>query len=124
MTRICASPFFSFNRVISQITVSPILTLLTILFAATEPIPSAIENCPITVEIIVPSLSIVPSPASHSEVVDTFIPGVTRLAVIFYHSLSRLGPIRDSNRIALMLGGSPPLFKLSHRYGVMTLTKM
>ena len=64
-------------------TVSPIFAVLIVFVAETEPIPPSIENCPIIVEMIAPSLSIVPSPASQSEVVDTCIPGVTRLAVIF-----------------------------------------
>ncbi len=53
--------------------------------------PSLMEKLPIIVAKIRPSISIVPSPASHSEVVDTCIPGVTRLAVIVFHP-KRLWP--------------------------------
>ena len=80
--RILASPFFSFSFSIWQITVSPTLGVKTSLTAITVPIPSLIAKFPIIVAKIRPSTSTVPSPASQSEVVDTCIPGVTRLAVI------------------------------------------
>ena len=54
----------------------------TCFIGATVPTPSLMEKFPTIVAMIKPLNSTVPSPAWHSAVVDTCIPGVTRLAVI------------------------------------------
>ena len=83
MHRIMASPFFSLSFSTRHITVSPTSGVQTCFAAVTVAIPSVTVKLPTAVARIRPSTSIVPSPASQSEVVDTCIPGVTRLAVIF-----------------------------------------
>ena len=79
----CASPFFSLSLTISHRTVSPISGVTIYRAAETVAIPASIENIPVVVAKISPSLSMVPTPASHSAEVDTRVPGVTRLGVIF-----------------------------------------
>ena len=92
---ICASPFFSLSLTISQRTVSPISGMTIFFPAETVAVPFSMESIPVVVAKIFPSISMVPSPASQSAEVDTCVPGVTRLGVIFFIPVANMARCRS-----------------------------